>query len=147
MDVVYNASNNEQWCTNTLVKSACRRHRRGAVRAWYAQHYGKKIGIKVKNGEKVESEDIEAKRSKSVTMKLRDRNNKHEIAKAIDEQFATGRLLAIITPRPGQCGRADGYVLEGPELAFYQRKMMKKKHAAAAAEKVRFYFAVSVTRV
>ena len=77
-------------------------------------------------------------------MKLRDRNNKHEIAKAIDEQFAAGRLLAIITSRPGQCGRADGYVLEGPELAFYQRKMMKKKHAAAAAEKVRFYFAVSV---
>ena len=52
--------------------------------------------------------------------------------------------MAIITSRPGQCGRADGYVLEGPELAFYQRKMMKKKHAAAAAEKVRFYFAVSV---
>ncbi len=144
LDVVYNASNNELVRTNTLVKSAVVVVDAAPFRAWYAQHYGKKIGIKVKNGEKVESEDIEAKRSKSVTMKLRDRNNKHEIAKAIDEQFATGRLLAIITSRPGQCGRADGYVLEGPELAFYQRKMMKKKHAAAAAEKVRFYFAVSV---
>jgi small subunit ribosomal protein S8e len=41
--------------------------------------------------------------------------------------------LAIITSRPGQCGRADGYVLEGKELEFYQKKMMKKKHAAAAA--------------
>ena len=82
---------------------------------------------------KVESEDIEEKRSKSVTMKLRSRNRAHEVAKAIDEQFATGRLLAIITSRPGQCGRADGYVLEGKELEFYQKKMMKKKHAAAAA--------------
>jgi len=42
-------------------------------------------------------------------------------------------LLACISSRPGQCGRADGYVLEGKELEFYQRKMQKKKHAKAAA--------------
>jgi len=29
--------------------------------------------------------------------------------------------------RPGQCGRADGYILEGEELSFYLRKMMKKQ--------------------
>jgi len=133
LDVVYNASNNELVRTKTLVKSAVIAVDAAPFRAWYAQHYGKKIGIKVKNGAKVESEDIEEKRSKSVTMKLRSRNQKHEVAKAIDEQFATGRLLAIITSRPGQCGRADGYVLEGKELEFYQKKMMKKKHAAAAA--------------
>jgi small subunit ribosomal protein S8e len=133
LDVVYNASNNELVRTKTLVKSAVVAVDAAPYRAWYAQHYGKKIGIKVKNGAKVESEDIEEKRSKSVTMKLRSRNQKHEVAKAIDEQFATGRLLAIITSRPGQCGRADGYVLEGKELEFYQKKMMKKKHAAAAA--------------
>jgi small subunit ribosomal protein S8e len=133
LDVVYNASNNELVRTKTLVKSAVIAVDAAPFRAWYAQHYGKKIGVKVKNGVKVESEDIEEKRSKSVTMKLRSRNQKHEVANAIDEQFATGRLLAIITSRPGQCGRADGYILEGKELEFYQKKMMKKKHAAAAA--------------
>lgn len=31
--------------------------------------------------------------------------------------------LAVISSRPGQTGRADGYVLQGPELAFYQKRM------------------------
>jgi small subunit ribosomal protein S8e len=35
--------------------------------------------------------------------------------------------------RPGQCGRCDGYILEGKELEFYLRKMQKKKKGAAAA--------------
>ena len=34
--------------------------------------------------------------------------------------------------RPGQCGRADGYILEGKELEFYVKKMQKKKSKAAA---------------
>lgn len=46
---------------------------------------------------------------------------------ALDHQFAGGRLLAAISSRPGQCGRADGYILEGKELEFYQRKLQKKK--------------------
>lgn len=43
------------------------------------------------------------------------------------EQFQSGRLLACIASRPGQCGRADGYILEGEELSFYKRKLEKKK--------------------
>jgi hypothetical protein len=35
--------------------------------------------------------------------------------------------------RPGQCGRCDGYILEGRELEFYVRKMQKKKKGTAAA--------------
>lgn len=31
--------------------------------------------------------------------------------------------LACITTRPGQCGRADGYILEGEEKEFYLKKM------------------------
>ena len=46
---------------------------------------------------------------------------------ALDAQFASGRLLAAIASRPGQCGRADGYILEGKELEFYQRKLQRKK--------------------
>jgi small subunit ribosomal protein S8e len=45
----------------------------------------------------------------------------------LDSQFAGGRLLAAISSRPGQCGRVDGYILEGKELEFYQRKLQKKK--------------------
>merc|ERR1711924_131956 len=32
------------------------------------------------------------------------------------KQFDTGRLLAAISSRPGQCGRCDGFILEGKEL-------------------------------
>lgn len=35
--------------------------------------------------------------------------------------------VACIASRPGQCGRADGYVLEGKELEFYLRKIKAKK--------------------
>jgi hypothetical protein len=38
-----------------------------------------------------------------------------------------GRLYACLASRPGQSGRADGYILEGPELLFYIKKMQKKK--------------------
>jgi len=38
-----------------------------------------------------------------------------------------GRVLAAISSRPGQCGRADGYILEGKELEFYLRKIKAKK--------------------
>ncbi|KAG0087021.1 ribosomal protein S8A, partial [Podila epicladia] len=44
---------------------------------------------------------------------------------ALDHQFAAGRLYACLSSRPGQSGRADGYILEGQELAFYIRKLKK----------------------
>jgi len=40
--------------------------------------------------------------------------------------MSEGRLLAVVSSRPGQSGRCDGYILEGEELAFYQRAMSKK---------------------
>lgn len=42
------------------------------------------------------------------------------------DQINEGRILARISSRPGQVGNADGYVLEGPELAFYQSKLQTK---------------------
>jgi len=45
----------------------------------------------------------------------------------VEEQFATGRVLACVSSRPGQCGRVDGYILEGAELQFYLKKIDKKK--------------------
>merc|ERR1712216_452771 len=126
MDVTYNASNNELVRTKTLVKSAVVQIDAAPFRAWDQQHYGKKIG------EKVESEDIEGKRSNAVVKKLKERNAKHSVASNVDAQFVTGRLYALVTSRPGQCGRCDGYVLEGKELDFYLKKMQKKKSKASA---------------
>lgn len=34
----------------------------------------------------------------------------------LESQFGAGRLYAAISSRPGQSGRADGYILEGKEL-------------------------------
>lgn len=38
-----------------------------------------------------------------------------------------GFFLAIVTSRPGQEGCANGYVLQGEELSFYQSKLKKGK--------------------
>ena len=39
-----------------------------------------------------------------------------KIDNLLETQFSAGRLYAAISSRPGQCGRADGYILEGREL-------------------------------
>jgi small subunit ribosomal protein S8e len=41
----------------------------------------------------------------------------------VAEQFNQQRLFACIGSRPGQSGRADGYILEGKELEFYAKKI------------------------
>jgi len=59
--------------------------------------------------------------------KWRLRNATRALEPAISEQFDKGRLYAKITTSPGQTGTADGYILEGEELAFYTKKMALKK--------------------
>jgi small subunit ribosomal protein S8e len=49
------------------------------------------------------------------------------LASSLAEQFSSGKILARISSRPGQSGRVDGYILEGPELDFYTRKIGKRK--------------------
>jgi small subunit ribosomal protein S8e len=43
-------------------------------------------------------------------------NSDAKIDPLLETQFAAGRLYAVISSRPGQSGRADGYILEGKEL-------------------------------
>ena len=50
--------------------------------------------------------------SAMVATGIQERNKGHSVDQALDEQFATGRLYACISSRPGQCGRCDGYILE-----------------------------------
>jgi len=55
------------------------------------------------------------------------RNKTRVLEAALSDQFEKGKLYAKISSSPGQIGNADGYVLEGEELAFYLRKLNLKK--------------------
>uniref|UniRef100_A0A0C9S8Y9 40S ribosomal protein S8 n=1 Tax=Wollemia nobilis TaxID=56998 RepID=A0A0C9S8Y9_9CONI len=140
LDVVYNASNNELVRTQTLVKSAIVQVDAAPFRIWYQQHYGQDIGRKKKApAAKKESEEGEApaeeekKKSDHVKRKIEKRMEGHKLDPHMEEQFAGGKLMACISSRPGQCGRADGYILEGKELEFYIKKLQRKKGKGGAA--------------
>lgn len=52
----------------------------------------------------------EEKKSKNVLKKIAKRLEGQKLDSHLEDQFASGRLLACISSRPGQCGRSDGYV-------------------------------------
>nr|CAB3486737.1 unnamed protein product [Digitaria exilis] len=142
LDVVYNASNNELVRTQTLVKSAIVQVDAAPFKQWYLTHYGVDIGRKKKapaakkdaaEGQEGEAAAEVTKKSNHVQRKLEKRQQGRALDAHIEEQFGSGRLLACISSRPGQCGRADGYILEGKELEFYMKKLQKKKGKGAAA--------------
>jgi small subunit ribosomal protein S8e len=131
LDVNYNASNNELVRTQTLVKNAIIQIDAAPYKQWYQQHYGVELGQK--KGAAVEEKAEEAKGSNHVQRKMKERLRGHKkVDQALADQFTVGRLYACVSSRPGQCGRCDGYILEGKELEFYLRKMQKKKSKAAA---------------
>merc|ERR1712070_1148238 len=128
LDVMYNSTNNELVRTKTLVKGAIVMIDAHAFKSWYEAHYGVKIGIKNRGEDGPKSGvsiDLSTK-SPQVADKLKKRQADRTLDPALDAQFASGRVLAKISSRPGQTGRCDGYILEGKELAFYQRMMHKK---------------------
>lgn len=124
LNVVYNASNNELVRTNTLVKGCIVQIDATPFRQYYHRHYGVDIGKK-KAGED-EGEHISARTAEKQKKRAEDRL---PLDQGVADLFQSGRLLASLSSRPGQCGRADGYVLEGKELEFYSRAMQKKKKA------------------
>ncbi|KAB1225582.1 40S ribosomal protein S8 [Morella rubra] len=137
LDVVYNASNNELVRTQTLVKSAIVQVDAAPFKQWYLQHYGVDIGRKKKVATKKEATEeaegaAEETKSNHVQRKLEKRQQDRKLDSHIEEQFSGGRLLACISSRPGQCGRADGYILEGKELEFYMKKIQRKKGKGSA---------------
>ena len=124
--VVYNASNNELVRTNTLVKGCIVEIDAAPFRQWYEAHYGIPLGRK-KNATTESTEELNKKRSNHVTRKLEERRKDSNVEHGLVEQFVSGRILACLASRPGQSGRADGYILEGRELEFYQRKLKSRK--------------------
>ena len=125
LDVVYNASNNELVRTKTLVKNCIVVVDAAPFRQWYEQHYGLKMAGKgdADKESKVNDQD----KSALTQEKHASRRNGHVLDAHIRDQLAAGRILACVSSRPGQCGRCDGYLLEGRELEFYQRKLATKK--------------------
>ncbi|XP_045470645.1 40S ribosomal protein S8-like [Harmonia axyridis] len=128
IDVVYNASNNELVRTKTLVKNCIVVIDATPFRQYYESHYMLPLGRK--KGAKLTPEEeavFNKKMSKKIEKKYEIRKKTAKVEPGIEEQFLTGRLLACLASRPGQCGRADGYVLEGKELEFYIKKIKSKK--------------------
>jgi small subunit ribosomal protein S8e len=121
--VVYHPSNNELVRTNTLTKSAVVQVDAAPFRQWYESHYGQPIGRK---RQQAKGTVEETKKSKAVEKKQAERfAATGKVEAAVEKQFEAGRLYAVVSSRPGQSGRCDGYILEGEELAFYQRKLHK----------------------
>ena len=125
LDVVYNATNNELVRTKTIVKNCIVAIDANPFRQWYLKHYDVEL-----NKKKIEESDkarAETKRSKHVLAKVKGNASNRIIHPKVADQFNSGRLLACISSRPGQSGRCDGFILEGKELEFYQKKLERKK--------------------
>jgi small subunit ribosomal protein S8e len=97
-------------------------------RNWYESHYA--IPLAKKKGQKMTPEEEEKFNAiKSLSKKTQNKYQERQKLSALEphllEQFQTGRLYARISSRPGQSGKADGYIIEGKELEFYRRKIKK----------------------
>ena len=100
--------------TNTIVKGCIVSIDATPFKAWFEKQYSCKIGAK---GE-VTKDDLSKLEgvSKSNLAKLQKLQDSLQEQKEVIEQLASGKILARISSRPGQCGRADGYILEDEEL-------------------------------
>ncbi|EAR91182.1 40S ribosomal protein S8-2 (macronuclear) [Tetrahymena thermophila SB210] len=119
LDVKYNATNNELVKTNTLVKNSIVEIDSTPFKEWFKLKCGLDIGPK--------KQDPVTHNNSSNKNDSKSNANELTIEKNILEQFQHQRVLACITSRPGQSGRADGYILEGKELEFYIKKLQSKK--------------------
>ena len=137
LDVVYNATSNELVRTKSLVKNCIVSVDAAPFKLFLAKHYGVEMDNKKAKTAKV-SKDKKAKRatgpkfdvnkaSAALRRKWSFRAKEHKMEKAIEEQLKVGRVLARVSTRPGQHGRADGVILEGAELQFYMKKLDSKK--------------------
>ena len=122
LDVIYNASNNELVRTKTLVKNCIVQIDATPFAQWYLNHYG--VNLVTKRGV---AKTEEKKRSDRSQSRITERQKDRVIDPKVTEQFAQQRLFACISSRPGQSGRADGYILEGKELEFYTKKIEARK--------------------
>ena len=125
LDVVYNATNNELVRTKTIVKNCIISIDANPFRQWYLKHHDVEL-----NKKKVEESDAaraKLKKSRHAAAMTKFHVKGRALEGKVADQFNSGRLLACVSSRPGQSGRCDGYILEGRELEFYQKKLERKK--------------------
>jgi small subunit ribosomal protein S8e len=138
LDVVYNASSNELVRTKTLVKGCIVQVDASPFKLWFEQHYGMdmvqkrggEIDLTPRSSNLVVHKDgrvEETKVSQEVKRRWKERAAVRELDPVLAKYLLQGRLYARISSRPGQGGRADGYLLEGKELEFYMKQLARKK--------------------
>jgi len=119
VDVMFHPANNEYIRTKTLTKSAIIQIDATPFRQWYHNHYN----VELSKGTYHKLKTDKDKFSKQQINQFRRRQSKEKLPDNLIQQFKTGRLLAFVASKPGQVGRADGYILEGEELDFYQKQI------------------------
>merc|ERR1712126_764766 len=127
IDTVYNPCNNELVRTKTLVKTPS-----SSLTELHSDNGTSPTTPPLLDGRRELSflrrrPLMNKKRSNKTALKYKERQKTAAVEHALEDQFMTGRVLAAISSRPGQSGRADGYILEGKELEFYLRKIKAKK--------------------
>jgi small subunit ribosomal protein S8e len=131
INVVYNASNNEYIRTNTLTKNTIVRVDATAFKKFLAKRYfgeedpNFELNFDWETEEQYKAKKAENKASRR-ELKYLQRRAQTKIEPKLQEQILKGQIYACLTSRPGQSGRADGYLLEGRELDFYAKKIEKK---------------------
>lgn len=126
VEVLYNATNNELVRTNTIVKNCIVAIDPVPFKYYWYIHYDDKRIPKL-------PEIKDAERKKKLEEKREKKKKPHPMKDQLDklqhffDLMNKGKLYACISSRPGQSGRADGYLLEGKELEFYIKKIDKKK--------------------
>jgi small subunit ribosomal protein S8e len=125
LDVVYNATNNELVRTKTVVKNCIISIDANPFRQWYLKHHD--VELNKKKVEESDADRLKLKKSRHAAAMTKFHNKGRVLEAKVADQFNSGRLLACVSSRPGQSGRCDGYILEGRELEFYQKKLERKK--------------------
>lgn len=120
ISVVYHPSDNDLVRTNTLTRGAIVVVDAAPFKQWWERSHGKALG----RSTYTKPEKVSDKLAGIWASHEKD----GEVADELVKQFDQGRVYARISSRPGQCGRADGYILEGEELAFYTQRIIKKKN-------------------
>jgi len=125
LEVLYNSSNNELVRTQTLVKNCIVSVDSTPFKYyWYVNYTEAKVTRLPELKDSKLKENLDKKKNK--------KQKQHPNQKNLDklnhffELLNKGKLYACITTRPGQVGKADGYLLEGKELEFYLKKLEKK---------------------
>nr|XP_060501982.1 small ribosomal subunit protein eS8-like [Panthera onca] len=127
-EVVHNACNNRLAHTKPLVENWIV----FTDSTWYPQWYRSPCALLPghKKGTKLVPEEegiLTKKHSKKIQEKYDERKKNAKISSLLEEPFQQGEFLARMASRPGQCGPADGCVLEGKELELHLRKIKAQK--------------------